>query len=54
MTNITPLLALRHRARVLWPANPDLQRRWLRAIQMVRSTRTGWHLDVRAEPRRYG
>lgn len=29
----------------LWPDSADLQRRWLRAVAVVRSTRRGWLLD---------
>lgn len=33
------------RAARLWPDNPDLQLRWLRAVAVVRKTRRGWLLD---------
>lgn len=29
----------------LWPDQPDLQRRWLRAVEIVRSTSRGWLLE---------
>lgn len=33
------------RAAELFPDNPGLQREWLRAVSVVRSTRAGWILD---------
>lgn len=36
---------LAERAAALWPQSPELQRRWLRAVAVVRSTRRGWLLD---------
>lgn len=54
MTTSTPLRLvalheLRHplqqRAERLYPSNFYLQREWLRAITVVRSTRLGWKLD---------
>ncbi|MCZ2133827.1 MAG: hypothetical protein LC098_00105 [Burkholderiales bacterium] len=29
----------------LWPESAELQRRWLRAVAVVRATRRGWLLD---------
>lgn len=37
------------RAARLWPENPYLQLRWLRAVAMVRKTRRGWVLDRHQE-----
>lgn len=37
------------RAARLWPENPYLQLRWLRAVAMVRKTRRGWVLDRNQE-----
>jgi hypothetical protein len=36
---------LAERAAALWPHSTELQRRWLRAVAMVRQTRRGWLLD---------
>lgn len=33
------------RAAALWPHSTELQRRWLRAVAMVRRTLRGWLLD---------
>lgn len=44
------LMTLRHDARRLWPTR-TLQVRWLRGVQMVRMTRTGWQLDKTVERR---
>lgn len=38
------------RAARLWPENPYLQLRWLRAVAMVRRTKHGWLLD-KPQPR---
>jgi len=38
------------RAAKLWPDDPPMQFRWLRAVAVVRSTRRGWLLD-RLQPR---
>ena len=29
----------------LWPDSPELQRRWLRAVDIVRATNRGWLLE---------
>lgn len=42
-----PLVAMAAR---LWPDNPNLQLRWLRAVAMVRRTKRGWLLD-KPQPR---
>lgn len=34
----------------LWPDNVYLQREWLRAVALVRSTRKGWLLDTHPIP----
>ena len=36
---------LAERAAALWPESTDLQRRWMRAVQIVRNTRRGWLLE---------
>lgn len=36
---------LAERAAALWPESIDLQRRWMRAVQVVRNTRRGWLLE---------
>lgn len=41
----TPDLAAR--AQRLWPDQPNLQKQWLRAVEMVRKTKEGWLLDRR-------
>lgn len=33
------------RARRLWPDNPALQAKWLRAVEVVRNTAQGWLLE---------
>ncbi len=53
MTNVPapkpdPLLAT---AKRLWPDNEHNQREWLRAVSVVRCTRTGWPLEHRVERR---
>lgn len=54
MTTSTPLRLVAHhelrhpleqRAARLYPTSPYLQREWLRAISVVRSTRLCWKLD---------
>jgi hypothetical protein len=42
------LMKLRHQARALW-RDPTLQRKWLRAVVLARSTKQGWVLDTRVE-----
>lgn len=42
-TSVDPRLAMR--AARLWPESPALQREWLRAISVVRSTQRGWLLE---------
>lgn len=37
-----PKEPLQARAARLWPDNPALQQRWLRAVAMARATRRGW------------
>jgi hypothetical protein len=39
------------RAVRLYPDSPYLQREWLRAVAVVRSTSRGWHLDQPVERR---
>jgi len=29
----------------LWPDQPELQRRWMRAVDIVRATNRGWLLE---------
>lgn len=36
---------LAERAAALWPESIDIQRRWMRAVQVVRNTRRGWLLE---------
>lgn len=36
---------LAERAARLYPHSTDLQRRWMRAVQIVRNTRRGWLLE---------
>lgn len=43
--------ALHQRAARLYPDSDYLQREWLRAVAVVRSTRNGWHLDKPVERR---
>lgn len=38
--------ALRAHAQALYPAHPHLQREWLRAVDVVRTTARGWGLDA--------
>lgn len=38
------------RAMRLWPKNFAMQEEWLRAIEVVRSTRKGWLLDQHTIP----
>jgi Arc/MetJ-type ribon-helix-helix transcriptional regulator len=40
-------VALVRRAIRLWPNNETMQREWLRAVGVVRSTSRGWLLDRR-------
>lgn len=40
---------LQERAALLYPGDDYLQREWLRAVAVVRSTRNGWHLDQPVE-----
>lgn len=42
--------AMSDRAARLWPDSPRNAREWLRAVAVVRSTRSGWLLDPR-QPR---
>ncbi len=42
-------LALQARAYLLYPNNPYLQDEWIRAVGVVRSTKGGWVMDIRAE-----
>lgn len=35
---------LQERAELLWKS-PELQQKWLKAVEMVRSTSKGWVLD---------
>lgn len=37
--------AAEQRAASLWPHQPALQAKWLRAVEIVRSTSRGWRLD---------
>lgn len=41
--------AMQERAARLYPDSEYLQREWLRAVAVVRSTRNGWHLDQPVE-----
>lgn len=36
---------LAERAAALWPHSTDLQRCWMRAVQIVRNTQRGWLLE---------
>jgi len=38
--------ALQQHAARLWPDNEQLQREWMRAVRVVRSTRRGWVVDA--------
>lgn len=40
---------MQERAARLYPDSEYLQREWLRAVSVVRSTRNGWHLDKPVE-----
>lgn len=40
------------RAAALYPDNQYLQAEWLRAVKLVRSTRSGWLLDNPVQARR--
>ena len=40
---------MQERAARLYPDSEYLQREWLRAVSVVRSTRNGWHLDQPVE-----
>ncbi len=42
LAGINPLFA---KARSLYPASPELQREYVRAIEVVRNTSRGWVLD---------
>lgn len=39
--------ALAEKARRLWPTSEELQRRWMRAVQMARRTKRGWLAESR-------
>jgi hypothetical protein len=41
---------LQQRAEELYPHDPNLQRAWLRAIEVLRATTHGWHLDRKHPP----
>lgn len=42
---LMPTIPLQQRAERLWPDSPRNQAEWLRAVDVVRSTRRGWELD---------
>jgi hypothetical protein len=44
--------AIERRAQWLFPDNEYMQREWLRAVAVVRSTKRGWLLDHPAEKKR--
>jgi len=41
---------LRARAAANYPDDPQLQRAWLHAVEVVRTTRRGWLLDRHVQP----
>lgn len=43
----TPADTLTPQAERLWPHCPYLQREWIRAVAVVRSTKAGWVVDRR-------
>lgn len=42
---------LQLRAERLWPDNQAMQREWIRAVAVVRSTRRGWLLERPVAPK---
>lgn len=46
LADINPLFA---KARSLYPASPEMQREYVRAIEVVRGTSQGWVLDRKVE-----